>query len=487
MENEALKQGLEQNQIDYVFAELNYYKSLRAHYLPIVGEPSIIDGVWQNDSLISTVYIKQKFLEEMKLLEDSIELDWQPNTNETVRNLIHPSLYPLLITKTIQGRPYCETEDLDYDQDPIVILERMSKRKKITPAPTISREYQWLPAEFKIDSSGNVEIQSTINNLHPKFKSTYDIIGKVFSRFVPLFDQVLTDLLSPSKNRINSYNWYDYKADDVNYKDVNADVDDDDYNEFDKYKFIKPSIPKFDENAELENYKSKKMYTIKGKTVQVIVKIATILLTPEKSKYDFGDWHVEGMQNESIVASGIYYYESKNITDSRIFKEKGYSPTLLSFRRAVCDPLYPQNDDKGVLNVYNLESGNMMNEFLGSIETVEDRCIAFPNILQHRVEPFELLDKTQPGTRKIMVFFLVDPNKRITSTLEVPYQQRSWLLEELTILDKHLVDIVLDYCDWIISREQAHKHRALLMSERKKGQRKINEEIYNREFSLCEH
>ncbi len=41
----------------------------------------------------------------------------------------------------------------------------------------------------------------------------------------------------------------------------------------------------------------------------VIVKLANIVLTPEKPRYEGGSWHVEGMMNERIVSSGIYYYQ----------------------------------------------------------------------------------------------------------------------------------------------------------------------------------
>lgn len=46
----------------------------------------------------------------------------------------------------------------------------------------------------------------------------------------------------------------------------------------------------------------------------MIVKLANIMLTPEKPTYSGGVWHVEGMNNEHIVASGIYYYDSENIS-----------------------------------------------------------------------------------------------------------------------------------------------------------------------------
>ena len=40
----------------------------------------------------------------------------------------------------------------------------------------------------------------------------------------------------------------------------------------------------------------------------MIVKLANIVLAPEKPHYTGGSWHVEGMLGEAIVASAIYYY-----------------------------------------------------------------------------------------------------------------------------------------------------------------------------------
>ena len=51
---------------------------------------------------------------------------------------------------------------------------------------------------------------------------------------------------------------------------------------------------------------------LRGKQIQVIVKLANIHLTPERPKYMGGSWHVEGMLNETIVASAIYYYGTRS-------------------------------------------------------------------------------------------------------------------------------------------------------------------------------
>lgn len=156
--------------------------------------------------------------------------------------------------------------------------------------------------------------------------------------------------------------------------------------------------------------------------------------------------------NENIVASGIYYYDQDNIPES-----------YLEFREAVKEPSYEQNDDIGVEIVYNLENEGPLNQYLGHIITSNNRCIAFPNVYQHRVEPFSLIDKDKPGYRKILVFFLVDPTKSILSTVSVPPQQG------------------------VMSLKDAKSHRSKLMKERKYFVEQNSEFFFERPFSLCEH
>lgn len=52
--------------------------------------------------------------------------------------------------------------------------------------------------------------------------------------------------------------------------------------------------------------------------LQVIVKLASIELTPEKPAYAGGSWHVEGLLNEHIAATALHYYDVENVTEARI-------------------------------------------------------------------------------------------------------------------------------------------------------------------------
>ena len=76
-------------------------------------------------------------------------------------------------------------------------------------------------------------------------------------------------------------------------------------------------------------------------------------------------------------------YSSSNITQSN-----------LQFRTVVREPNYEQNDYRGVEIVYGLGNHLPLNQSLGELMAQEDRCIAFPNIYQHRVAPFRLQDPT---------------------------------------------------------------------------------------------
>jgi hypothetical protein len=69
------------------------------------------------------------------------------------------------------------------------------------------------------------------------------------------------------------------------------------------------------------------------------------------------------------------------------------------------------------------------------------RMIVFPNIYQHRVGSFSLKDRSKPGHRKILVFFLVDPTQRIVSTATVPPQDISW--GDTKLMDKVASDLPL--------------------------------------------
>lgn len=110
--------------------------------------------------------------------------------------------------------------------------------------------------------------------------------------------------------------------------------------------------------------------------------------------------------------------------------------------------------------------------------------IAFPNVLQHCVQPFGLADPTKPGHRKLLAMFLVDPHIRILSTANVPPQRRDWWAEDVRkierfdALPRELFDRIIDGVDdFPVDWDEALQIREKLMGERGAMTEELNQKM----------
>ncbi len=226
--------------------------------------------------------------------------------------------------------------------------------------------------------------------------------------------------------------------------------------------------------------------TYRSQGLQVIVKLASIELTPEKPEYEGGSWHLEGMINEHIVGTAIYYFDVDNVTDSTLtFRQKSNLDEL--------SLVYEQDQHEGLSLIFGTES--MRNEpavqVLGGVKTPGGRMIAFPNTLQHRVSNFRLADPTRPGHRRFLVLWLVDPSYRICSTRNVPPQRHDWWAE--TAYDGLNLGLPAEVANMIraevgeypIGLEEAKGLRLDLMAERTSMADVVQRDF--EEYNLCEH
>lgn len=293
-------------------------------------------------------------------------IDWHPGSNNQVRDIIHPSMYPYIAGVSTH------------------------KNGLIDAKCEENIQYQWLPSNFKIDPNGKVKVASYINNLKSKkYPEFIPLIENVFETYIPSLENILNEQLS-------------------------------------------------------------------DRTLQVIVKVGSIILNADNNKYPGGSWHIEGMPQEHIIATCIHYVDADNITDSFLEFRK---PTIINQDNIN----YPQSDQGYTRHHYGLDGhfeGNM-NKYLGLIKCTEGSDIIFPNSLQHRVKDFNLTKGA--GLRTILAFFVIDPNHKIISTKDIPQQQKLFTIEE------------------------ANYHRERLMYHRKYFVDKLNKKVFEREFSLCEH
>ncbi|KAJ2871501.1 hypothetical protein GGH93_004778 [Coemansia aciculifera] len=474
---EAKAKELTDVEFAYVLDELVYYASLHPPGSNI--RLSAADGVWFSDALIDADATNE--LRDYAAILENVpdrQKDWYPKDRSRVLNLIDPSLFPLIYSRSKLFRqtstsPQAALKLEDVGEFPgspegwhnAINFVEDGESEYYIPLPAGDNQYgyyssdkfSWLPSEFRIGDNGAVTIESYINNLHPvKHAALYPIIASVFSKFLPLLEQVLTDLVHPRQLRVKSDPDKYYRSD-----EPLPDSDDDDYyEEVRRWKrratFVHPQPKPFVIPARPVN-----PYKLCGRWLQAIVKMTNVELTAKRPIYGGKDWSVAGLDNECIIATGIFFYDVANI-----------APSSLRFREALCGWNFAadQWDIESVVKAYGIErvqldNGDHASQELGSMVIKDGRCLVFPNIHQYKMPELKLADKTNPGHCKMLTYYFVDPSTRIPSTEIVPPQQQDWCFEDILAsepfrsLPQLVVDGILAKVDFPISFKEAKKAR----------------------------
>ncbi|KAL5381627.1 hypothetical protein DPSP01_007075 [Paraphaeosphaeria sporulosa] len=498
------------------------------------------------------------------IIDQSDSPDWHPKSNDMVLDLVHPSMYPLIYgySRVIKeevvgiegaisrwsGKGEVIPKDKTKDEN------RLSGIGGDIPPEYWNDTYQWLPVNVTFQNDGKVKFASYINNLHPqRYAGMYHTIEKLIQTALPLWDQCLApdegdeddsdDALERRTTSRFAYPDEDGADDDIpenwipsdpkELADVEVNWDevhswefrpvyaDDDDEEAKKWELLrKARIPEAEfKDVEYRRKEGTRLSDNFRETgLQIIVKMVSIELTPEKPDFPVGSWHVEGQMNERICATALYYLDSENVT-----------PSSLSFRMQT--DAYIHEDYRLRQQAYGWleqiwgtplgDDGPCLQNY-GSVETTQGRLLAFPNVFQHRVSPFSLVDKTKPGHRRFIALWLVDPHQRIISTANVPPQQQNWWAEavfsdtrtsedvvsrmekaslnSLAVaedgkdgkLPVELMDIVWD--DFtsskdkgLLSEQEAKEHRLKLMEMRTAFVDESEGNWHNHTYNFCEH
>ena len=222
------------------------------------------------------------------------EKDWHPGSDGLVLDLVHPSLYPIVYKRTMSKDPESAS--------PVVIEapEFESGDSKFA-----SKKFQWLPSDFLVDDDGEVALASPyINNVHPTLhKELSSVIPEILQHAVPMFECVLSDAIRPllpmriatSGRSDDDEETADCIWDDgIPYPGSSSEEECEEDRDawLEKHKFNTPDAKEhYDGDLQVMETRT----SLKGRTLQVIVKLANIILTPEKPEYPGGKWHVEGL------------------------------------------------------------------------------------------------------------------------------------------------------------------------------------------------
>ncbi|KAJ6558212.1 hypothetical protein B0H19DRAFT_1376690 [Mycena capillaripes] len=456
--------------VDYVLAELTGYANIADNQRGI--ERGCFDAIWYSDRMIS-----DDVTERLKVAASALEnvpepeKDWHP-----VLDLVHPSLYCLVYDRT---HAYAR----DKPRVPGNLLPVTVPTSKDMVGWSISPEFCWLPSDFSVGMDGSVNLLPPyINNLNPsKHQGLYRIIEEILSGFIPMFDRVLGDI--DTQNPL-------YERSRRIENEWSCIWPDEEQHSVPDFQKILPQASTY--TGELE--KTVSLFSLRGRTIQCIIKLANIRLTPECPEYAGGSWHIEGMANEHIIASGIYYYDEENITT-----------TDLAFRVDTTEPHYHgrNNDHDCTFTRYGMSTYGSF-----SFDTILDLYIGHKSgssafmaqHIPHCVSAFRLSDLSKPGHRKILAIFLVDPTiQPIPSTTNVPPQQVDWACEALKgLLEDHrslvsrlpqeLVDSIKEQLlAMTMTLKEAEAYRLELMKERTVFVKNHSDTAYGVKFNMYEH
>ena len=113
--------------------------------------------------------IATNLLNAVNKFAEKTPADYHPNSNNKVRDIVHPSLYPLLVDIKIDNiNPMIDFWNRKYEES----------------------DFQWLPSEFEIDADGKCKIMSYINNLPIEETDLYSNIEKMFEYVLPQLEDV---------------------------------------------------------------------------------------------------------------------------------------------------------------------------------------------------------------------------------------------------------------------------------------------------------
>lgn len=207
------------------------------------------------------------------------EKDWHPRSDKQVLYLVHPSLYPVVYTRT-------------FVKDP-----QTGKCKVLKPPDgeiyTFSEKFQWLPADFAVAEDGTVVLISPyINNAHPRKHTTPEsVIPKLLERAGPLWGRVLSDMRRPSLSlRIKSRaknTLPDCLFAEADEPQASGDSDEESETDMDGWLSggnLKLPDAKERYTGDLDVMRAPAV-SLKGATLQCIMKLANIVLIPQNPEY----------------------------------------------------------------------------------------------------------------------------------------------------------------------------------------------------------
>ncbi|EMD31133.1 hypothetical protein CERSUDRAFT_60433 [Gelatoporia subvermispora B] len=463
---------LSEKQVQYVLDELAGYDALRDQ----PGcEVACSDRIWRSSHVLSDTAIVR--------LQYELEALWtsrpRKRSSKSVASVdfIDPLLYSFIYGQTLSHSPSSTLYSVPAPSSTTMNEYATSPRFAYIPTPFLISEKE---------TALKATALSYINNVNPDNLSLYQCLQELVANCIPLFERVLTDLHrnNPLRHRIpDTYTYTDWDEPD--------EPEDSDEEEWSDYRtqlarwtierpINLPDIPKEGYVGGLE--KRQHVVSLRGRTIQVVIRATEIRLAPFGPACRKTPWHVEGMRNDHIVACALYCTQAVNIE----------APEVM-FRMAVSHPKdWEPEDAGGIWRTWGFRHMFPCHQTLGGVNLCPGIGIAFPNVYQHRFTDITAVDQRKAASMTFLGLFLVDPDltednvlgeETLTpSTSQVPPQQKEWIRDAVNRyinprLPNEIVEQIVDEIEGLLTEEEA-----FVLSEQMRTEREEFWELHDRRW-----
>ncbi|KAJ7860519.1 hypothetical protein B0H13DRAFT_2073789, partial [Mycena leptocephala] len=303
--------------IDYVLAELTGYAKIADNERGI--ERGCFDAIWYSDRVISND-VTERLKIAVSTLENvpQTEKDWHPGSNGQVLDLVHPSLYCIVYGRT---HAYLPAQPRVPDNLLPVVAPTF---EELEADWAISEVFCWMPSDFYVGMDGSVKLVSPyINNLHPaQHQPLYRVIEEILSGFIPMFDRVLGDIdnqnLATTTSRVSAgCIWGDEGREGrPDYQEYLEETGDEEIMEEKEWYDSQKIFPEAKFTLASWRRPFRQFRCVEGRFNAS--SNSPIFISPLNTLNMPAAVGTSRMANEHIVASGIYYYDEENITESRL-------------------------------------------------------------------------------------------------------------------------------------------------------------------------
>jgi hypothetical protein len=376
------------------------------------------------------------------------QVDYHPQSGNHVRDILHPSMHPYIAAAntdeerdtfdeaTLEDRPQL-SRVLSGNCVPDCVWNPQQKRYvpfgwangRGPATDDFARlwrgsRYQWMPSDVRIDNEGKATFISPVNGLNAQCDDdVLHMFESILTKLVPLWEYVL--------GYTQAAGWH------MHHLGLWTENDD------------MTVLPR----------------SLRNTTIQVVPKIADVELNADGDEYE-GVWHVEGLSHEHIAATGIaYLHRDPRLQGGRLLFRRAFLPWEAGYLNATLQQGYGQASPAITAGLVPL----------GSVLPLQGDLIAFPNSHQHKLQKLQVpyprsvptlsasvaTSSLPKATRRMVCFFLINPDKRIVSTGDVAVRPSQ----------------VLDYAT-------SCRIRLAMMKERAMAKADLNAAIG---YNFCEH